>query len=408
MKTAAATPPFFSTADRGSFAETTIRERKPAILDRVIEANRLNGEERDALLALKYEMQSGSVADPWSPRGRIAGMENSEERLWRRALRPHAGRSWLDLPFYFAEAFFYLKMLLAAGYFDPRAPSYKKDPFEVFKRRELFEGGGVERGKFVLSAIRGMATLGEKLSALVTCSLWGNRIDLSLFQVAERARGRDPFEKTDRLLIDHRQRLVELLESAERVDLVLDNGGQELVCDLLVSLHLIRAGKSVRLHAKKHPFYVSDAQGKDVGAAMTALKENGDPPLSAAGDALFSSVERGTLVVCEHFFWNGPSHFPELPRGVLLDLRRSDLIILKGDVNYRRLLSDRKWASGTPMEEVASYFPAPFAVLRTMKSDIVVDLQPERVAALEREDPQWRVNGERGMIRVVERRAEWN
>jgi hypothetical protein len=153
---------------------------------------------------------------------------------------------------------------------------------------------------------------------------------------------------------------------------------------------------------------VSDAQGKDVGAAITALKEDRDPALSAAGDALASSAAGGKLVVADHFFWNGPFHFPDLPRALTRELRGSDLIVLKGDVNYRRLLSDLKWESGTPMEEVASYFPAPFAVLRTMKSDAVVDLRAERAAALDREDPQWKVNGERGMIRVVERRMTWN
>jgi hypothetical protein len=34
-----------------------------------------------------------------------------------------------------------------------------------------------------------------------------------------------------------------------------------------------------------------------------------------------------------------------------------------------------------------------------------VDIPQERVEALDREDPDWRVNGERGMIRVVERAA---
>jgi hypothetical protein len=425
----AATTLCFSTADRGSFAEKTFLERIPAIIDRAIEANGFAGQEKDSLLALKDEVLRGRVTDPWSyrdgagpdsvlrsdgaapraaPGGRTEGMEKSEVLLWRRALRPHSGRTWLDLPFYFAEALLYLRILLATGYFDPSAPLYMRDPFEVFKRKELFEGGGVERGRSVMSTIRGLGTLEEKLLALVTCSLWGNRVDLSLFHVAESARGRDPFEKTDRLLIDHRRRLVELFVDAGRVDFILDNGGQELVCDLLLALNLIRAGKSVRFHAKKHPFYVSDAQGKDVEAAITALKGDRDPALSAAGYALSSSAAGGKLVVGDHFFWNGPSHFPDLPRALTRELRRSDLIVLKGDVNYRRLLSDRKWESGTSMEEAASYFPAPFAVLRTMKSDAVVDLRAERVAALDGEDPQWKVNGERGMIRVVERRVSWN
>jgi hypothetical protein len=409
-----ATRPCFSTADGGSFAQRTFLERIPAIVDRVVEANGFTGREKAGLAALKNEILRGRVTDPWSaPSGaaagnRTTGMEKRETLVWRRALRSRAGGSWLDLPFYFAEALFYLKILLATGYFEPGAPLHAKDPFEVFKKRELYEGGGVERGRSVVSAVRGMATLEERLSALVTCSLWGNRVDLSLFHIAEISRRRDPFEKTDRLLIDHTRRLVELLANAGRVDFILDNGGQELVCDLLLALDLVGAGKTVRFHAKKHPFYVSDAQGKDVRAAITALEEDRDTALSEAGGALSASAAGGKLVIDDHFFWNGPSHYPDLPRALARGLRRSDLVILKGDVNYRRLLSDVKWEPGTPMEEVASYFPAPFAVLRTMKSEAVVDLRAEAVAALDREDPQWRVNGERGMIRVVERRATWN
>jgi hypothetical protein len=44
MKTAATMPPSFSTAERDSFARKTLQERKPAIVDRVIGANRFAGE----------------------------------------------------------------------------------------------------------------------------------------------------------------------------------------------------------------------------------------------------------------------------------------------------------------------------------------------------------------------------
>jgi hypothetical protein len=38
-----------------------------------------------------------------------------------------------------------------------------------------------------------------------------------------------------------------------------------------------------------------------------------------------------------------------------------------------------------------------------MKSEIAVDIQRERAQRLSQIDPEWRVNGERGIIQVVER-----
>ncbi|MBM4464331.1 MAG: protein-glutamate O-methyltransferase family protein [Chloroflexi bacterium] len=60
-----------------------------------------------------------------------------------------------------------------------------------------------------------------------------------------------------------------------------------------------------------------------------------------------------------------PSHI-----GGALELRelgRSNLVILKGDVNYRRLLDDRHWPHTMRLEEVGDYFPLPFLVLRTLR-----------------------------------------
>jgi hypothetical protein len=76
-------------------------------------------------------------------------------------------------------------------------------------------------------------------------------------------------------------------------------------------------------------------------------------------------------------------------------------VLIKGDANYRRLVGDRRWPASTPMEGLTGYFPAPFAVLRTMKSEIVVDLGEDQVQRLDGEDPQWRVNGRRGILRLV-------
>ena len=76
--------------------------------------------------------------------------------------------------------------------------------------------------------------------------------------------------------------------------------------------------------------------------------------------------------------------------------------MLKGDVNYRRLLSDRRWAPSVNMESIVGYFPAALVTLRTTKSELVVDLSPEKVEELNRKDPKWMIEGRYGIIRYCE------
>ena len=53
----------------------------------------------------------------------------------------------------------------------------------------------------------------------------------------------------------------------------------------------------------------------------------------------------------------------------------------------------------TPFADVVSYLDVPLLCLRTLKSDPVVGLPSADTAAqLNRIDPDWRVNGKRGLI----------
>jgi hypothetical protein len=67
-------------------------------------------------------------------------------------------------------------------------------------------------------------------------------------------------------------------------------------------------------------------------------------------------------------------------------------------VNYRRLLDDRHWPPSTPLEEITSYFPAPFLVLRPLKGEILAGLAPGQAEILAAQDPTWLINGQRGLI----------
>jgi len=397
-------PPLFTTAGPDSFPLRSIRDRHTAALLSVIEENAVEDPYRSRLLALRREALSGRLSDPFAGEGWDASLFAAQELAdWRRQLDPWVGRSWYELPWYFAEAFFFLALLLAFGYYEAHGPHRLKDPFAGTKRRELERpGGGLE-------AARGLAPLLDDPSPpeaprdLLLASLWGNRVDLSIQDLAGTYRGSFLRHDARELLIDHREEAAERLVSSNRIDFILDNSGPELVCDLLLASWLLRqdSRRRVLLHAKRHPIYVSDATPADVQAAIEALAGSAEPAVRSIGRFLRRQKEEGRLAVREHWFWNGPLFFPDLTSDLRRELSGSDLVLIKGDANYRRLLTDRKWPPTTRMEALTGYFPAPLAVLRTLKSELVIDLEPGQAERLDREDPEWRTNGRRGMIRVA-------
>ena len=101
-----------------------------------------------------------------------------------------------------------------------------------------------------------------------------------------------------------------------------------------------------------------------------------------------------------HPFWCAPLSFRHLPADLADELSHATVAILKGDLNYRRLVGDRAWAPTTPFTELTAYFPAPVAALRTLKSDVAVGLSADVVAKLDAAGTAWRTSGEHALIQV--------
>lgn len=402
-------PGLFTTEGEESFARRSIRDRHAATLLQVVEQNRVEEPYRARLLAFRTESLGGRFTDPfahppgpWDP----GLFEARELEDWRRAIAPHAGRSWWQLPWCFAESVWFLKLLFAFGYYEPSGPHRLQDPFAPLKEKELTQpGGGLEAAANLAPLLQDGRPPEEVLRELCLAALWGNRMDLSMHGLAREYRGSFLQHQAHELLIDHSGELAARLLAAGRVDVILDNAGPELVCDLLLAGCLLGRDRSRRvvLHAKRSPFYVSDARPADIRTTVNAMASSTAAAVRAAGRLLAGLVSEGRLEIREHWFWNGPRFFDELPLELHSELARSELVLLKGDANYRRLVGDRHWPSETPMEALTTAFPAPFAVLRTMKSEIVVDIPRARARQLDRQDPDWRTNGRRGIIRVCGR-----
>ncbi|MET8624724.1 damage-control phosphatase ARMT1 family protein [Kitasatospora sp. NPDC004669] len=368
------------------FASDVFAKRHPALIERLTGAWPFEPGQRQALSELAEEGVHGVI--------RPLPDSASDYQLWRKWGSAYFGRRWAEAPFLWAESFFYRRLLEATDFFEP-GPWRGVDPFAPFKQAEL--AGEVVSAE--ISALDDVADLAddERGQALLLSSLWGNRADLALQITA----GRDI--QASGLVADDSKHLWELLRSAPggTVALVADNAGSEMVADLVLVDHLLAHGlaEKVVLHVKPTPYYVSDATLADVADCLRALLL-GKGEARAVGERLREAAAVGQLQVRTNAFWCAPFDFTATPESLRSELATATVTILKGDLNYRRLVGDRWWEPMTTFAEATGYFPGRVATLRTLKSDVIVGLRPKKLAELEDSETDWRTAGTHALIQV--------
>ncbi|HST80423.1 MAG TPA: damage-control phosphatase ARMT1 family protein [Kineosporiaceae bacterium] len=377
----------------GSFPWTVLHDRHPALLQQVRGAYPYPPEQRRALDRLEREI--AGVIEPLAPGLAWAGWEQE-----------YLGLTWYEVPFLWAENYFYRKLLAAVGYLTP-GPWQGIDPFAPLKAAEL-AGPAVDAE---LAALEGLSDLtpGERIDALLLAALWGNRADLGFLIQAESRP-----ERVDHLVVDDRDLLRRLLPTGAsgasgasggvapgRIVLVADNAGGELLPDLVLIDQLLETGLAteVLLHIKPYPYFVSDATTADVLAAVARLVA-GPATASLIGHRLRTAIETGRLTIRAHPFSVAPLGYQDLPDDLRAELATASLTIMKGDLNYRRLVGDRHWPATSDFTKLTGYFPSPVVALRTLKSDVIVGLDPAAITELDGTGTAWRTSGSHGLIQA--------
>lgn len=299
--------------------------------------------DKGALTALRSEIVSGSMR---------ALVER--DAYWDQKAAPHLGQPWREAPWFFAEAYLYRRIREIVG--------PEMDPFLPLKLAE--EAQIPQRTK--------AAAASQDVRALLHAALWGNRGDLSHSSSKLSLTG-----AAADLLVDDTEQALEMLGRAARVHIILDNAGTELAFDLLLAQALERAGQRVVLHAKAHPFFVSDATLFDVERTMALMSI---APIETRADPFWTTAE---------FFFTDV-----MPSGLVDD---ADVVILKGDANYRRLVGDAPWPHDTPVD-VAMDFPRPLIALRTCKAEVAVGVPNDVAARAKARDDAWLTSGQFGMV----------
>lgn len=261
----------------------------------------------------------------------------------------------------------------------------------------------------------------ERILFMEMCEicLWGNATDLSLltsltYEDIQKLQGSDARKQSEKnIVVNNLPSAYRALKSAQnsntrenrRIDIVLDNAGFELFVDLILAGYLLTAGLATQvvLHPKSIPWFVSDVIPTDFGALLNALAnpqafyampsddqsdtDRQPQPLSAkeASDIQYlfrhwsDFHQEGQLAIRPNRFWTHAGSYWRLPAQPLFDdLKESELVIFKGDLNYRKLTGDAMWEPTTPFTTAIGPLGLTSGIrtlaLRTCKADVVVGL----------------------------------
>jgi uncharacterized protein with ATP-grasp and redox domains len=381
----------------GTFTHKSIVERLPKIGRRMLAVNSFPA----AVMADLRALVEGIPEAPIEPLNDDGAADAAD---WQKYMAPYLEQDWLHPPWFVVEVYFYRRILAISGYFR-NGPGRGVDPFAYDKQQ------GLAHSKAAIQELSGrvgplLAPDGRRPEALVNllfADLWGNQADMSMWPAGgdEAADAEQPQAHT--LVDDSAGVAVHLFERpapAERVDILLDNAGFELVADLHLAVYLLEhnLARNVRLMAKVHPIFVSDALKGDVQQTFEHLAADTDNQVADIGRRLSDFLTSGRLTLTDDWFWNSPLPAWQMPKALRQDLAGTDLLISKGDANYRRWLGDRHWPFTTPFSDVVGYTPAPLAVLRTLKAEVMVGLTPEKLEEVSQADPGWLANGSWGVI----------
>lgn len=381
-------------AEIGSFAHHTIITRLPDIARRVMSENDLIDSAADRIRTLIAELPSGGIR-------LLQDVDAPDAQEWAGYVQPFRDWNWLDISWFFAETYFYRRILEATGYYAD-GDGHGRDPYAYQKVEGLsaFQNAIIDSCSLLEDNLRQETDHDcRNIIDLIHLNLWGNQADLSMWPAGHDER---PENQQSYLLSDDSYAAAQYICNLHngRVDFILDNAGLELVNDLILADFLLSRGLAaeVHLHAKPHPTFVSDVTPSDVQQTIDFLGTLAHPDGSRVERRLREHCQSDRLRIHAHFYWTSPLAGWEMPGELVEDLGKSNLLISKGDANYRRLIGDRRWLMTTSPKQVFSYLPAPLLALRVSKSEAVLGLSPGQAESLFHQDPQWQINGHWGLV----------
>ena len=385
--------------DVNSFAQYTLRERFPYIVEQVISDNNYETHIVKELKKLLSEVKDGTIKH-------FGNNQIKDALSWKQYTLDHLGKTWFQTPFFFVEMYFYRRTLETIKYFS-NSGEYVTDPYKQRKQDNFFASiSHVESiARLVNDNLDKPKLNTQCFQSLILASLWSNRVDLSLFANNLNLEALKASNSNfSNLLINDLPNILKYVSQSRggRIDIILDNAGMELLADFGLTDYLLSSGLAdkVFLHCKQYPIFVSDATKHDTGWTLETMLNNSSEAIQNWAKRLIKSIEQGNLIISDSSFWTLPLYFRNMPENMYQELSKSNLVISKGDANYRRLVDDRHWDFSTPFSEITNYFPTRCLALRTLKSEVLTGLPKGKLNDLQLEK-DWLFSGKYGLIQFA-------
>jgi damage-control phosphatase, subfamily III len=350
-----------------------------------------------SLAALKYEMQHNRVLPPLEEDGfdDIKLYNNELQQRTEADLDGPAGEApkWHNAEWLFSECYMYRRIyvLFSSSKYWKNYDYFQRQKISTFRSSKPAVLELCAKYKEIITNIRendevvrdisdpSKITEAEKLlfTEMAEICLWGNATDLSLltnmtYEDIQKLQGSNARKESEKnILVNDLSKAFAVLDKAKRenkssrrVDIVLDNAGFELFVDLVLAGYLLATGLAteVVLHPKSLPWFVSDVLPEDFAALLNAMQDpksfygvssNGKEPVPLTDDEaaniqfLFEHWSQlhsdGQIVLRPNRFWTHAGSFWRMPKvapELFEDLKESELVLFKGDLNYRKLIGD--------------------------------------------------------------------
>lgn len=298
--------------------------------------------------------------------------------------------SWQNGPWLYLECHMYQIMNLI--FIRAGIPDY--DVFNNLKNSTLVssEVGIVELSKKLSTFDYNMDAEAKLLffKEFLDISLWGNATDLSLLagdvtlEDIKSVQGEKVRKENEKnILANDTNKVYQHLTKRPigPIDFVLDNSGFELFSDLVLAIFLLEANlcNQIRFHCKKVPWFVSDVLIKDFNELFVQLDKFNNPFVDQFTKTIKDYMSSGKITTVTNKFWTLANRFWDLPKfeDAYTQFKDSNLMIFKGDLNYRKLTGDCWWDKTTPFSTAIQDLATanlPILSLRTCKADVVVGL----------------------------------
>ncbi|GAA5824717.1 hypothetical protein JCM5353_004420 [Sporobolomyces roseus] len=436
-----------------SFAHATMGVRLPTILGKAID---------DVVKTLNEEYDEERIVDLTECISRMEDLmddlhANSKLRpiiddgegdipLWNKEIAKFfRGKDFMNAPWLFAEAYKYRRLHECFSlskywkdydvFFRQKCDTFSRSSDAVFELSLRF----AEPFKHDLDESKQLEAKRLMFHELTQVCLWGNSTDLSLLiNMSEedikrlQSTGGEHLAATEQnILGNDLNKVWEYVASDKfggktkggRMDFVLDNAGFELYCDCVYADWLIQSGlcSQIRFHGKRFAWFVSDVTRKDFNWLLNSMvyghlfpeaSDDQVASLKAMGLRWKEYVKKGEWVYEEHPFWISGYTFWELKSeapDLFLHLADSDLVIFKGDLNHRKLTYDCHAPPSTPFDMAIGPLATepgapPVLSLRTIKSDVVVGIPPNKAEELDEAEKGWKISGKYAVVLLSEGR----